>query len=87
MPDKDRMRAFIKGQSNIGSSPFWMLNFLRFKEGGQQKYEQYVEAIAPLMAKAGGKPILLCNKVRNVVDGNGIFPEWDAVMIGTYASP
>jgi len=39
------------------------------------------------MAKAGGKPILLCSKVCNVVDGNGIFPHWDAVMIGTYSSP
>ena len=87
MPDKNRMRSFIKGETNIGSSPFWMLNFLKFKPEGQQKYEQYVEAITPLMAKAGGKPILLCNNVCNVIDGNGVFPEWDAIMIGTYASP
>jgi hypothetical protein len=39
------------------------------------------------MAKVGGKPILLCSKVRTVVDGNGVFPKWDAIMIGTYASP
>jgi hypothetical protein len=67
------MRAFIKGESTIESSPFWMLNFLRFKPGGLEPYKKYVDGIAPLMAKVGGRPILLCSKIRKVIDGNGVF--------------
>ena len=87
MPDKDRMRAFIKGQSNIGSGRFWMINFLKFKPNGLEPYKKYIEGITPLMAKVGGKPILLCSNIMNVIDGNGVFATWDAVMIGTYNSP
>eukprot|EP00756_Hemistasia_phaeocysticola_P039308 Hpha_TRINITY_DN16808_c1_g1::TRINITY_DN16808_c1_g1_i10::g.149098::m.149098 len=87
-PNRERLAAFIAGKTPVGSGRFWMVNMLRFKHGGAERYRQYTEAVMPIMEAIGGKAVFaLYSGVRTVVDGGGLVPEWDGVFIGEYPSP
>ena len=65
-----------------------MFNFLKFKEnGGREAYEKYLSVTQPLLAPLGAKQILYSTKLKNVIDGNGIWPSWDGLVIFGYPSP
>jgi uncharacterized protein (DUF1330 family) len=88
LPDRQRFKSFLKGETPIGDGKFWLVNLLKFKnDGGVEAYRKYDEAIVPLMQAVGGKPIFrLFSHVRTVVNG-GCMPEWDGIFIGEYPSP
>ena len=60
-----------------------MLNLLAFKpEGGRERYEEYGEAVAPLLEKAGGRIVFL-GKPAQALLGAG---SWDLVALVEYPS-
>lgn len=88
LPDRDRFQRFVKGDSPLGTGKFWLVNMLKFKEGGVAEYRKYEEAVKPLIEQAGGKCIFrLYENVATVIDGGGLVPDWDGVFIGEYPSP
>jgi uncharacterized protein (DUF1330 family) len=63
------------------SSPLVMLNLLSFKpDGGQERYEEYGEAVAPLLEKAGGRIVFLGDPAPALL-GEG---SWDMVVLVEY---
>lgn len=88
MPEDDRYDRFVKGDSPLGTGRFWMVNLLKFKEGGAHEYRKYADAVIPLMDRAGGRCIFrLYDHVATVIDGGGLVPDWDGVFVGEYPSP
>lgn len=58
-----------------------MLNLLAFKpEGGRQRYEEYGEAVAPLLAKVGGRIVFMGDPAPPLL-GDG---PWDLVVLVEY---
>jgi uncharacterized protein (DUF1330 family) len=63
--------------------PVVMLNLLAFvPDGGRKRYEEYGEAVAPLLAKVGGQ-IVLAGEGSPPVLGN---ERWDLVALVEYPS-
>lgn len=63
------------------SSPLVMLNLLAFRpEGGRERYEEYGEAVAPLLEKAGGRIVFLGDPAQALL-GDG---SWDLVVLVEY---
>eukprot|EP00746_Dinoflagellata_sp_MGD_P042436 gnl/MRDRNA2_/MRDRNA2_202908_c0_seq1.p1 gnl/MRDRNA2_/MRDRNA2_202908_c0~~gnl/MRDRNA2_/MRDRNA2_202908_c0_seq1.p1 ORF type:complete len:311 (+),score=60.49 gnl/MRDRNA2_/MRDRNA2_202908_c0_seq1:70-1002(+) len=86
--DRDRFEKFVSGQTVLGNERFWMVNFLKFKEGGLAEWMKYEQAVVPLMKAVDGKCVFrLYNSVKTVVDGGGLVPDWDGVFISEYPSP
>ncbi|HEY6551065.1 MAG TPA: DUF1330 domain-containing protein [Solirubrobacterales bacterium] len=62
-------------------TPLVMLNLLAFKpEGGRERYEEYGEAVAPLLAKAGGRIAFLGEPAPALLGENS----WDLVVLVEY---
>jgi uncharacterized protein (DUF1330 family) len=62
-------------------SPVVMLNLLAFRpEGGRERYEEYGEAVAPLLERAGGRIVFMGNP-SSVLLGEG---SWDLVLLVEY---
>jgi uncharacterized protein (DUF1330 family) len=60
-----------------------MLNLLAFEpDGGRERYEEYGEAVAPLLEKAGGR-ILFLGEPAPPLLGDG---SWDLVALVEYPS-
>jgi uncharacterized protein (DUF1330 family) len=58
-----------------------MLNLLRFKpDGGRERYEEYGAAVAPLLAKVGGR-VAYMGEANPVVIGT---ESWDMVLLVEY---
>jgi uncharacterized protein (DUF1330 family) len=77
---KEQMKTFMKLDIR---GPIHMLNMLRFNaDGGRDKYRQYGEHTAPLLAKVGGKVIYQSQTRATVIGGE----EWDAIFIVEYPS-
>lgn len=65
------------------SAPVVMLNLLRFKpKDGRARYEEYGEAVAPLLEKAGGRIAFLGDSAMALL-GEG---SWDLVVLVEYPS-
>jgi hypothetical protein len=70
-PNEEAMAAFSK---RAADGPVFMLNLLEFEpEGGAERYAEYGEAVAPLFARAGGKPIF-AGRLSESLIGEG---SWD----------
>lgn len=64
-------------------SPVTMLNLLEFKaEAGRERYAEYGEAVAPLLAKAGGR-VVFAGEANPALLGEG---SWDMVLLVEYPS-
>jgi len=88
LPDRDRYDCFVRGDSTLGTGRFWMVNLLKFKEGGADEYRKYADAVSLLMDQVGGRCIFrLYDHVATVIDGGGLVPDWDGVFVGEYPSP
>jgi len=65
------------------TSPLFMINMLKFNEGGQEKYKTYMHAVAPLIKEVGAKLIWSGKPMMGLIG-----PEdemlWDAVLIVRY---
>jgi len=58
-----------------------MLNLLSFKpDGGRERYEEYGEAVAPLLAKVGGR-IVFMGAPASALLGEG---SWDLMALVEY---
>ena len=77
-PDPDAMAAFA-GRASEG--PVYMLNLLEFlPDGGAERYAEYGTAVAPLLEKAGGKPVFAGRPAEQLI-GDG---SWDMVLVVSY---
>jgi len=62
-------------------APVVMLNLLAFKrEGGRERYEEYGEAVAPLLAKAGGRIVFMGDSAPPLLGDR----PWDLVVLVEY---
>jgi uncharacterized protein (DUF1330 family) len=62
-------------------APVVMLNLLLFKpDGGQQRYGEYGEAVAPLLDKAGGRVVFVGAPAPPLLGDEG----WDMVLLVEY---
>ncbi len=77
-PDTDAMAAFA---SRATEGPVYMLNLLEFlPDGGAERYGDYGTAVAPLLEKAGGKPVFAGRPSEQLI-GEG---SWDMVLVVSY---
>lgn len=66
-----------------GDAAVVMLNLLAFKpDGGRERYEEYGEAVAPLLEKAGGRIVFMGPSAPPLL-GDG---PWDLVLLVEYPS-
>jgi len=64
-------------------SPVTMLNLLEFKpEAGRERYAEYGEAVAPLLAKAGGR-VVFAGAAGPALLGEA---SWDMALLVEYPS-
>ncbi len=62
-------------------APVVMLNLLAFKaEGGRGRYEEYGEAVAPLLERAGGRVVFIGNPASVLLGDDS----WDLVLLVEY---
>ncbi len=62
-------------------TPVVMLNLLAFKaEGGRERYEEYGEAVAPLLEKAGGRIVFMGAPAPALLGDKS----WDLVVLVEY---
>ncbi len=66
------------------SGPIWMLNLLRFKDGGEATYQRYAEAVSPLIEKRGGKLVLRARGQATVIGPEE--EQWDETIVVMYPS-
>ena len=77
-PNEDAFAAFSQ---RAGDGPVYMLNLLEFRpDGGAERYAEYGEAVAPLFARAGGRPIFAGRTSESLI-GEG---EWDLMVLVSY---
>lgn len=87
MSDKQRdverlnPEAFASFAERAGDGPVVMLNLLAFEpEGGEERYGQYAEATAPLLAGVGGRILGAYRPAETLIGGE----EWDVVVLVEY---
>ena len=79
-PDKEQILAFA---SQPDTGPVVMVNLLRYRpDGGRERYEEYAQAVIPLIAKAGGRLVFRANAAASVIGDE----EWDEVILVEYPS-
>ena len=77
-PDQQAMAAFARRASE---GPVYMLNLLEFvPDGGAERYAEYGTAVAPLLERAGGKPVFAGRPAEHLI-GEG---SWDMVLVVSY---
>jgi uncharacterized protein (DUF1330 family) len=77
-PDPEAMAAFA-GRASEG--PVYMLNLLEFlPDGGAERYAEYGTAVAPLLERAGGRPVFAGRPAESLM-GDG---SWDMVLVVSY---
>ncbi len=79
--DRPNQDAFAAFSERAGDGPVYMLNLLEFRpDGGAERYAEYGEAVAPLLARAGGKPVFAGRPSESLI-GEG---EWDLMLLVSY---
>lgn len=79
--DRPNEEAFAAFSLRAGDGPVYMLNLLEFRpEGGDERYAEYGESVAPLLARAGGKPIFAGRPSESLI-GEG---DWDLMVLVSY---
>lgn len=83
-PERLNQEGFAAFAERAGDGrPVVMLNLLAFKpEGGRERYEEYAAAVAPLLAKVGGR-IVFAGDPSAVLLGSD---SWDLVALVEYPS-
>ena len=77
-PDPEAAAAFA---ARAGDGPVYMLNLLEFvPDGGAERYGEYGEAVAPLLAGVGGRAIFAGRPAEHLI-GEG---SWDMVLVVEY---
>lgn len=77
--NKEGFAAFAERAAD--GKPLVMLNLLAFKpDGGRERYEEYGDAVAPLLEKAGGR-IGFVGEPGQALLGEG---SWDLVVLVEY---
>lgn len=81
-PERLNQEGFAAFGERVGEeTPVVMLNLLSFQpEGGRERYEEYGAAVAPLLAKAGGRIVFL-GEPASVLLGE---ESWDLVVLVEY---
>ena len=76
--NEDAMRAFA---ARAGDGPVYMLNLLEFlPDGGAEHYAEYGAAVAPLLAKVGGRAVFAARPAEDLI-GDG---HWDLMVVVEY---
>jgi uncharacterized protein (DUF1330 family) len=79
--DRPNEEAFAAFSKRAGDGPVYMLNLLEFlPDGGAERYVEYGEAVAPIFARAGGKPIFAGRPSESLI-GQG---SWDLMVLVEY---
>jgi uncharacterized protein (DUF1330 family) len=77
-PDPGAMAVFA---SRASEGPVYMLNLLEFlPDGGAERYAEYGTAVAPMLEKAGGRPVFAGRPAEHLI-GEG---SWDMVLVVSY---
>jgi uncharacterized protein (DUF1330 family) len=81
-PEQPNQEGFAVFAARAGDgTPVVMLNLLAFRsEGGRERYEEYGEAVAPLLEKAGGKIVWFGAPAAPLL-GDGA---WDLIVLVEY---
>jgi uncharacterized protein (DUF1330 family) len=79
--DRPNQEAFAAFSKRASEGPVYMLNLLEFRpEGGAERYVEYGEAVAPLLARVGGEPIFAGRPAESLI-GEGA---WDLMILVSY---
>lgn len=83
--DPEGFREFLERSRSDDDGPIVMLNLLALKpEGGFEKYMEYGQAVAPILARIGGRPIFSGEGERALIGPAG--RTWDLVLLVEYPS-
>lgn len=93
-PREDQLQGFLSGPED---GPITMINLLRFREradygegsgeapcSGSEAYGRYSAAVAPLLAKAGGRPVWVGLGRATLIAPEG--EVWDQAILVAYLS-
>ena len=80
-PTGSAIKAFLAADDG---GPLYMLNLLRFVEGGREKYETYVAHTSAFSVKYGLEVVYFGEADTALVAEDG--QAWDAVLIARYPS-
>lgn len=90
IPTKDQFKALLKLPKD---QPVSMVNLLKFKEvadGGRESgaaaYARYMENVAPLIQREGGRVVWM-GEARSLYIGMAGTDDWDRVVIVEYPNP
>ena len=64
--------------------PVVMLNLLKFKPGGRERYDEYAREIVPFLERVGARMVYLGDTSTTVVAPES--HDWDAVLLVHYPS-
>lgn len=82
-PNPDGLAAFAQRAGEPDGGPVVMLNLLALKpDGGRERYEQYGAAVAPLLARAGGRILYAAEAAPPLLGAD----RWDLVALVEYPS-
>jgi uncharacterized protein (DUF1330 family) len=79
--DRPNQEAFAAFAKRAADGPVFMLNLLEFQpDGGAERYAEYGEAVAPLLAGVGGRPVFAGSPSEQLI-GEG---SWDLMLLVSY---
>lgn len=81
-PERLNREGFTGFSERLGEdAPVVMLNLLAFRpDGGRERYEEYGEAVAPLLERAGGRIAFIGNPATALLGEES----WDLVVLVEY---
>jgi uncharacterized protein (DUF1330 family) len=81
-PEPLNQEGFAAFSARAGDdAPLVMLNLLAFKpDGGRERYEEYGEAVAPMLDKAGGRIVFMGAPAPSLLGEDS----WDLVVLVEY---
>jgi uncharacterized protein (DUF1330 family) len=81
-PERLNEEGFAAFAARAGDGkPVTMLNLLAFEsEGGRERYEEYGEAVAPLLERVGGRMVFLGQPAQALLGADS----WDLVVLVEY---
>ncbi len=75
---------FLARSRSGDDGPIVMLNLIAVRpDGGLEKYMEYGEAVAPILAGVGGKPAFMGRGSSSLIGGERV---WDLVLLVEYPS-
>lgn len=79
--DRPNEAALAAFSNRAADGPVYMLNLLEFRPGdGAERYVEYGEAVAPMLLRAGGKPIFAGRPSESLI-GEG---DWHLMVLVSY---